>query len=167
MPEYIERESLLAYIKDLPTWWEDGGGVYGPPMKYPEGNFDPEDVIGAIENAPAANVLPACFCYRWQQWKLMPRAFYMDTMSGERELSVSITAICSGCGERHPNNATVYSRRLYAPDGEEYTYEWDLEAEKQKALERFLERPKAYTLARYCSNCGARMNVGSANTTTE
>ena len=163
MPEYIERGSLLAYIKDLPTWWEDGGGVYGPPMKYPEGNFDPEDVISAIENAPAANVSSA----HLQEWRLIPAAFYMDTMSEERELSVSITAVCSGCGERHPNNAVVWSRRLYAPDGEEYTYEWDLEAEKQKALEKFLENLKPYTFARYCPNCGARMNVESTDATME
>lgn len=148
VPEYIERESLLAYIKDLPTWWEDGGGVYGPPMKYPEGNFDPEDVISAIENAPAANVSSA----HLQEWRLRPAAFFMDTMSEKRELFVSITAVCSGCGERHPNNAVV---------------EWDLEAEKQKALEKFLENLKPYTFARYCPNCGARMNVESTDAAME
>lgn len=56
MSDYIDRDELIKHIKDLPTWWEDGGGVYGPPMKYSEGLFYPEDVIASIENAPAANV---------------------------------------------------------------------------------------------------------------
>ena len=60
VPEYIERESLLAYIKDLPTWWEDGGGVYGPPMKYPEGNFDPEDVEVVFKRSSAFPFDPGC-----------------------------------------------------------------------------------------------------------
>ena len=58
MPEYIERETLLAHIKDLPTWWADAGGVYGRSMKYPEGMFDCEDVVSSVENAPAADVAP-------------------------------------------------------------------------------------------------------------
>ena len=58
MAEYIEREALIAHIKDLPTWWADAGGVYGRSMKYPEGMFDCEDVISSIENAPAADVAP-------------------------------------------------------------------------------------------------------------
>ncbi len=56
MGDYIDRDELIKHVKDLPTWWEDGGGVYGPPMKYPEGLFYPEDVIASIENAPAADV---------------------------------------------------------------------------------------------------------------
>ena len=58
MDEYIEREALIAHIKDLPTWWADAGGVYGRSMKYPEGMFDCEDVISSVENAPAADVAP-------------------------------------------------------------------------------------------------------------
>ena len=58
MAEYIEREALIAHIKDLPTWWADAGGVYGRSMKYPEGMFDCEDVISSVENAPAADVAP-------------------------------------------------------------------------------------------------------------
>lgn len=56
MSDYIDRDELIKHVKDLPTWWEDGGGVYGPPMKYPEGLFYPEDVIASIENAPAVDV---------------------------------------------------------------------------------------------------------------
>ena len=48
----IDANALLEHIKDLPTWWADGGGVYGQAMKYPEGMFDVEDVVSSIENAP-------------------------------------------------------------------------------------------------------------------
>lgn len=58
MDEYIDREALIAHIKDLPTWWADAGGVYGRSMKYPEGMFDCEDVISSVENAPPADVAP-------------------------------------------------------------------------------------------------------------
>lgn len=58
MTEYIEREALLAHIKDLPTWWADAGGYYGGAQKLPDGLFEPEDIIASIENAPAADVAP-------------------------------------------------------------------------------------------------------------
>lgn len=48
----IDADALLEHIKDLPTWWADGGGVYGQAMKYPEGMFDVDDVVASIENAP-------------------------------------------------------------------------------------------------------------------
>lgn len=49
----IDANALLDHVKDLPTCWADGGGVYpGEPMKYPDGMFEPEDVISSIENAP-------------------------------------------------------------------------------------------------------------------
>ena len=52
MARMIDADALLEHIKDLPTWWEDGGGVYGQAMKYPEGMFDVDDVVASIENAP-------------------------------------------------------------------------------------------------------------------
>lgn len=58
MPEYIDRESIIAHMKDLPTWWADAGGTYGKPMKYPDGMFDCDDVINSLESAPAADVAP-------------------------------------------------------------------------------------------------------------
>ena len=58
MAEHIERKALIAHIKDLPTWWADGGGVYGKAMKYPDGMFDCDDILNSIENAPAADVAP-------------------------------------------------------------------------------------------------------------
>lgn len=48
----IDADALLVHVKDLPTWWGDAGGTYGPPMKYPQGMFDVEDVISSIENTP-------------------------------------------------------------------------------------------------------------------
>lgn len=56
MAEYIEREALLAHIKNLPIWWADAGGVYGRSMKYPEGMFDCEDVVSSVENALTVDV---------------------------------------------------------------------------------------------------------------
>lgn len=72
MAEYIEREALLAHIKDLPTWRADAGGVYGSSLKYPEGMFDCEDVVSSVENAPAADVAPVVYCkdcayHHWEQ----------------------------------------------------------------------------------------------------
>ena len=58
MAEYIDRGKILEHIKDLPTWWSDGGGIYSKPMKYPDGMFYCEDVVASIENAPIAEVEP-------------------------------------------------------------------------------------------------------------
>ena len=68
MTKYIDADTLIKRVKDLPTWWADGGGYYGGAMKYPEGMFEPEDVISIIENAPAADVVEVvrcreCLCY--------------------------------------------------------------------------------------------------------
>lgn len=62
MPEYIDRNQLLEHIKGLPTWWVDTVGVYEKTLKYPDGVFDPEDVIASIENAPAVKIEPV---YKW------------------------------------------------------------------------------------------------------
>mgnify|MGYP004640604175 CR=1 FL=1 len=62
MAEYVEREALLAHIKDLPTWWADAGGYYSGAQKLPDGLFEPEDIIASIENAPAADVAPVVRC---------------------------------------------------------------------------------------------------------
>ena len=62
MTEYIERESIITHMKDLPTWRADSGGVYGNAMKYPDGMFDCEDVISSLECEPAADVVPVVRC---------------------------------------------------------------------------------------------------------
>ena len=71
MSDYIDRDELIKHVKDLPTWWEDGGGVYGPPMKYPEGLFYPEDVIASIENAPVVDVSEIVRCKDCKNYELM------------------------------------------------------------------------------------------------
>lgn len=47
MSDYIDRDELIKHIKDLPTWWGDGSGVY---------TFYPVEVMVSIANAPAADV---------------------------------------------------------------------------------------------------------------
>ena len=57
MARYIDADRLKEHIKDLPTWWADYGGVYGQAMKYPEGMFDCEDILGTIDNQLTADVV--------------------------------------------------------------------------------------------------------------
>lgn len=87
MSDYIDRDELIKHVKDLSTWWEDGGGVYGPPMKYPEGLFYPEDVIASIENAPAADVQEI----KHGKWKLCYEDWRRQIAGDE----------CSACGFQH------------------------------------------------------------------
>ena len=58
----IDGGKLLEHIKDLPTWWADAGGVYGESMKYPNGMFDCEDVVGSIEDAPTVDAVVITRC---------------------------------------------------------------------------------------------------------
>ena len=55
MSRDIDADKLIEHIKDLPTWWSDGGGC-GKSTKYPDGMFNCEDVVNAINNAPTADV---------------------------------------------------------------------------------------------------------------
>lgn len=100
MSDYIDRNELIKHIKDLPTWWEDGGGVYGPPMKYPEGLFYPEDVIASIENAPVADVQEI----KHGKWKLCYEDWRMQIAGDE----------CSACGFQH--YGTCISDYHYCPN---------------------------------------------------
>ena len=86
MAEYIDREALIAHIKDLPTWWADAGGVYGRSMKYPEGMFDCEDVISSVENAHPADVAPV----RHGRW--------IDAYPDIEPNPMFMYGICSECG---------------------------------------------------------------------
>lgn len=43
------------------------------------------------------------------------------------------------------------------PDGEEYTYEWNIKEEKENILKEAIENRRNY--ANYCPNCGARMDL--------
>lgn len=48
----IDANVLLDHIKDLNTWYNDDGYIYGYDMKYPDGMFFPDDIIASIENMP-------------------------------------------------------------------------------------------------------------------
>lgn len=100
MRVYIDRDELIKHVKDLPTWWEDGGGVYGPPMKYPEGLFYPEDVIASIENAPAVDVQEI----KHGEWKLCYEDWRRQIAGDE----------CSACGFQH--YGTCISHYHYCPN---------------------------------------------------
>ena len=82
MSDYISRETALARIKDLPTWWADAGGYYGHAMNLPDGLFDPEDVISTLKNIPAADVVPVVRCKDC-------RHFNFDQMECENELVIT------------------------------------------------------------------------------
>ena len=90
-------------------------------------------------------------------WELTPHAYYRDTISEERELCVYVTAKCSNCGIKHPDDDEVYAANLQAPEDEEYTHEWNVEEEKQKALEK-AQTHRNFSYAPYCANCGSKMD---------
>lgn len=118
-------------------------------------------MISVIENAPLVDDCTHCpnkiiFGF----WSLTPNAYYRDAFSEYRELCVYIAAKCSSCQAVLPYCDVVYSKVLEVPDGEELTYEWDLENEKKKALREFEENPRYNSkdrFTRYCPNCGACM----------
>lgn len=108
-----------------------------------------------VEIQPTVDAVPVVH----GKWKFTPHAYYRDTFSEERELCVYISANCSVCGKKHPDNAIVYSRTLEPPYGEEYDYEWDLEKEKINAMIDF--KSMKHEFANYCPNCGAKIDGGT------
>lgn len=58
----IDADTLMEYMKGLATYWADSGGFYVGKMRYPEGMFDPVDVISAIDNAPTVNAVKSVRC---------------------------------------------------------------------------------------------------------
>lgn len=59
--DLIYRSALLEHIKDVPTWKQIESGWISP-TRYPEGEYDPEDVISSIENAPAIDAKELIRC---------------------------------------------------------------------------------------------------------
>ena len=57
MARLIDADALLEHIKGLPTWFEDGGGMWSCLDGYPKGLFYPEDIISSIENAPIVDAI--------------------------------------------------------------------------------------------------------------
>lgn len=56
MAKYIDADKLKEHIKGLPTWFE-GLGIGWRSTKYPNGQFDCEDIINSIDNSPTADVV--------------------------------------------------------------------------------------------------------------
>ena len=62
--DLISRSALLEHIKDVPTWNQMESGWMSP-TRYPEGEYDPEDVISSIENAPAVDAVEVDKAMAW------------------------------------------------------------------------------------------------------
>lgn len=94
MARAIDADELIKHIKDLPTWRADAGGNYGPPVKYPDGLFYPEDIITSIENAPTLT-LPN----EWVSVKIPPteQGWYhvaiLDLKTGEYKVEQDLYSI--------------------------------------------------------------------------
>lgn len=91
MSDYIDRKELIKHIKDLPTWWGDGSGVYA---------FYPVEVMLSIESAPAADVQAV----KHGKWKLCYEDWRMQIAGDE----------CSACGFQH--YGTCISHYHYCPN---------------------------------------------------
>ena len=62
MARLIDADALSEHIKGLPTWFEDGGGMWSCLDGYPNGLFYPEDIISSIENAPTVDAVEVVRC---------------------------------------------------------------------------------------------------------
>ena len=62
MARLIDADALSEHIKGLPTWFEDGGGMWSCLDGYPKGLFYPEDIISSIENAPIVDAVEVGRC---------------------------------------------------------------------------------------------------------
>ena len=112
----IDANALKEHIEDLPTWWADGGGVYGKPMKYPEGMFDCEDIIGSIDDAPTVDVVEIETLRDKYHELVAERAknsgdvpetyttgYRYGHINGQIELLQQILGICDGVREQEEN----------------------------------------------------------------
>lgn len=96
--DLISRKASLEHIKDLPTWWADGGGFYPGSMKYPEGMFDPEDIINSIENAPAVEAEPV----RHGRWRFCGEDRWNDAFECSEcgKIAMENSDYCPHCGAK-------------------------------------------------------------------
>jgi hypothetical protein len=147
--EYIERGALLNDIEEIrPVNWTDTEAEITE-----QADFDWFENL--VKSQPTADVQEV----RHGKWILSVHSFYKDTYSEESELSVYITASCSECGEKHPNeniSGQIFSQTIYAPEGKEYGYKFDEIYERQKVLDKF--KSIDYNFKKYCPNCGAKMD---------
>lgn len=84
MTEYIERESLINHVEDLPTWGTDGDML------------DRQDVIGSIENRPAADVAPV----RHAKWIPCENGGHYCSYCDKRVAFAFDNNYCPNCGAK-------------------------------------------------------------------
>lgn len=93
----IDADALLEHVKDLPTWWADGGGIYGKEMKYPDGMFDCEDIVSSIENAPTIKTDFTLKSGKWTDAHKMTSSCKCSCCGAVYETE---TAYCPSCGAK-------------------------------------------------------------------
>ena len=106
-----------------------------------------------IKTRLAVDVAPVQHGY----WKLTISSLYRDSLYKRHELGIYIIANCSKCGMEHPNSYVVSSKIVYAPENADEDFYFDRKEEENKALQEFQGRH--YQFARYCPNCGAKMDL--------
>ena len=111
MARLIDADALSEHIKGLPTWFEDGGGMWSCLDGYPNGLFYPEDIISSIENAPTVDAVEVVHG-RW-----IPN-FEYDFDRGEHRLTgyhcdkcgiwtLKKSNYCPNCGARMDDKSNV------------------------------------------------------------
>lgn len=91
MSDYIDRNELIKHIKDLPTWWGDGSGVYA---------FYPVEVMLSIESAPAVDVqeIKHGEWIKYRPENALDGAYFCSTCFKEQKMADgTITPLDIGC----------------------------------------------------------------------
>lgn len=108
----IDANALLDHIKDLNTWYNDDGYIYGYDMKYPDGMFFPDDIIASIENTPTLT--------QPNEWvSVEERLPEDDAPAGRKQITV---LVCSKAKK------VLVASRIYEPErdynGKVYPARW-------------------------------------------
>ena len=138
MAEYIVRDEV---VRELERRERAGDEIF---------------FIGAMKHIKtrlSADVAPVRHGY----WKLTISSLYRDFPNSRHELGIYIIANCSKCGIEHPNSYVVSSKIVYAPESVDEDFCFDRKEEEDKALQEF--QCRHYQFARYCPNCGAKMDL--------
>ena len=139
MAEYIVRDELL---RELERRERAGDEIFSiRAMKH------------YIKTRLTADITPERHGY----WRLTISSLYHDFPHNHHELGIYIIANCSKCGMEHPNSYIVSSKIVYAPENADEDFRFDRKEEEDKALQEFQGRH--YQFARYCPNCGAKMDL--------
>ena len=139
MAEYIVRDELLHELERR----ERAG--------------DKVIFIGAMKSYIKTRLTTDITPERHGYWRLTISSLYRDFPNNRHELGIYIIANCSKCGMEHPNSYVVSSKIVYAPENADEDFCFDRKEEEDKALQEFQGRH--YQFARYCPNCGAKMDL--------